>query len=456
LVAVEAICFSCSLAFLLLGMPALAVAALIVPLQVVAWCVLSGSELHVLYYFVLMWPLATVSFLPSSFGRNLLYPGTILILLVLRQQWVVQGKTASRRPLSSGARIPLILLAAVLIVSTVRAVLTHQTNAHTVYYTVLVLQVAVLGYLVTTSPCSTSDVRRMLVASVAAAVFMAALVPFLGGRTGSGVAGFEGSKVLTAFFGEFDLNTFGGIVAICAAVLVGLLFSERRSVVRGFEVAAIGVLVFALVATRSRGAWLGLGAAGLYVVLRARSLGTTLVSAVAALALLSFDVLRNTLSTRLAQTSVRDASLAGRAALWQFAINAARSNWLFGLGMENFRVQKLQYGFPRIGTAEMMRYNTHNLYLEFLVDLGIVGLAVLLLLLGGAFFVNDALARERRDHSGLALALNAGLIAFAVHGLVDCLTETFMLPAILLGLSAALRRVTTELPDRVGGRARCV
>jgi putative inorganic carbon (HCO3(-)) transporter len=174
-----------------------------------------------------------------------------------------------------------------------------------------------------------------------------------------------------------------------------------------------------------------------------------MVLATAAVLLLASDILRHTLAVRLAQTSIQDASLAGRAVLWSCALSMARDHWLTGVGMENFRVLKVHYGFPNVGMAEVMRYNAHNVYLEMLADLGIVGLASFLWLLLGTFLRTDGVARTKKDDgAGLAVALNAGLIVFAVHGLWDCLTLLFMVPGMLFGLAMCLRRIESE---RAGG-----
>jgi O-antigen ligase len=264
------------------------------------------------------------------------------------------------------------------------------------------------------------------------------------GRSHAGVGVF-GSKWVAAPFGFFDMNTLGGMCAIGAAVLTGLATGERRISTRIGLIACAVCLTFAVVVSRSRGAWLGAGVALVYVVVRSRSRWLTVGLAAAAVLFLSSGLIRETVSTRVAQTSVADASLAGRAMLWNCAARTARANWLVGVGFENFRVVKTSYGFPRLGKKEVMRYNAHSLYFEVLADLGVLGLAVLVGLLSSVVWRLDRLARESScECSALAIALASGLLAFAVHGVWDCLTMLIMLPAMLLGLAVAVLRLRCE------------
>jgi O-antigen ligase len=130
--------------------------------------------------------------------------------------------------------------------------------------------------------------------------------------------------------------------------------------------------------------------------------------------------------------------------LWVYALRILKDNWLLGVGMENFRIVKHTYGYP-LPLSVGRVYNTHNLFLEFFVDLGVTGLLSLLYLLGRAFSQLDRRVR-RTDVEGrvLAVGLNAGLLAFAVGGLLDCVTwqhGAFMLLGLLVGMLLSVERL---------------
>jgi O-antigen ligase len=443
---IELACIAGFVVSLAQGRTSLAWAFLAGPLQFLAWMVLIGDDFHVLLYCAFTFPLAIVAFLPYPFVRYALYPGVIAMLVLSRLVWTARMQRNARPQLDRSERTPVRVLLFMLFFSFAYAVLRGWGNKHMLTYTVFVFEIIVMAYFWATVPRSTGQIRLILFVSALAVVLMAAALPLFTGSSRVGTYGFGGSKVLIGPFGLFDLNTFGGIVAIFAAILTALIFRAERLATRLVLIVVVVILLIALVATRSRGAWLGFGAALLYVVVRARSFWSTMVLATAAVLLLASDILRHTLAVRLAQTSIQDASLAGRAVLWSCALSMARDHWLTGVGMENFRVLKVHYGFPNVGMAEVMRYNAHNVYLEMLADLGIVGLASFLWLL---LLRTDGVARTKKDDgAGLAVALNAGLIVFAVHGLWDCLTLLFMVPGMLFGLAMCLRRIESE---RAGG-----
>jgi putative inorganic carbon (HCO3(-)) transporter len=172
-----------------------------------------------------------------------------------------------------------------------------------------------------------------------------------------------------------------------------------------------------------------------------------LLAAAILLALLSLDVFRANVFSRIEATSTTDMSLAGRILLWVCAVKVAKANLLFGVGMENFRFVKDLYGFPG-PLAAHSQYNAHSLYLELLADLGIVGLACFLWMLIGTFVRLDRVtARTISGDRGLAVGVNAALIAYAVHGVWDSLTwqhGAFVLLGVLIGLAMSLRRLSSE------------
>ena len=123
----------------------------------------------------------------------------------------------------------------------------------------------------------------------------------------------------------------------------------------------------------------------------------------------------------------------GRLDLWKAGLQlAARRPWL-GFGPDNFR----HFYGEQLGLEVWdERVQANNVYLEVLVDLGILGLAALLwqvlpLLL-------RALSNART--SSVCLGLGLSVLAFLVHGMLDsflAFTPTALLFWMVLGLSAA-------------------
>lgn len=129
-----------------------------------------------------------------------------------------------------------------------------------------------------------------------------------------------------------------------------------------------------------------------------------------------------------------------RSRLWAAALQMWRSRPLLGIGPDVFRHA---YG-PLLGLQRWDdRIHTNNLYLELLVGGGIVGLALLFVLLGAALL--PALTTLWRTPAGVdwwaLLGCAVALLAYLIHGVLDMFLEfsaTYLLFWGSLGALAGL------------------
>jgi hypothetical protein len=115
---------------------------------------------------------------------------------------------------------------------------------------------------------------------------------------------------------------------------------------------------------------------------------------------------------------------------WEVAGRAFADHPVAGLGSGGFAVEWLKQDDRADHT-----HDAHSLYLETATELGIVGLAFLLLFLGG---VVAAVVRLYRQNAALAVGLSAALAAWACHAGLDWDWEmpAVTLPALLLAAAA--------------------
>jgi O-antigen ligase len=115
---------------------------------------------------------------------------------------------------------------------------------------------------------------------------------------------------------------------------------------------------------------------------------------------------------------------------WEEAGKTFTHHPLIGIGSGGFQVVwlKIKKRFDASGDA-------HSLYLETAAELGLVGVAILMLFLGG---VATSVVRLYRVHRGPAAGLAAGLAAWAFHAGLDWDWEMpgVSLPALLLAAAA--------------------
>jgi putative inorganic carbon (HCO3(-)) transporter len=110
-----------------------------------------------------------------------------------------------------------------------------------------------------------------------------------------------------------------------------------------------------------------------------------------------------------------------RVQLWQSAIAMIRDHPLFGVGLDNFLYQyRTRYILPT-AFAEAGLSHPHNVLLDFWTRLGLVGVALLALLLVVFWRKAYAYYRSSGDENARALALGlmASMLAALVHGLID-------------------------------------
>jgi O-antigen ligase len=441
-VSVELLAVGAYLISLQLGQPLLGMACLVAPFQILAWFTFSDDGFWLLLMLAALFPLATIEVLPRQYFVYVLYPGTLGILTVLRLARHVVQDDRGPRGLPAGLQWPLGVLALVVVLSAVHAVQRGWMSEFLVRHTVVALDVLWATWAFASVPRTVGQVRVTLFV-VAGAAAVACVGLFLLPRP-VGDAGLLGGKVIQAPFGIINYNAIATMAAAVAAAAVASASDLRRGLPRFLGACMIVVLLAALVITRSRGAWLGFGIAYAYILLRKRSTALVVVSALALTVLLSLDLVSRVVLDRVSETSVRDPSLLGRLLLWKYAIVVFLKSPVLGVGMENFRYVKHLFGYP-FPMSHSVVYNAHNLYLELLVDLGVLGLIPFVWSVVGILRGLDRLVRTvGGPHRQIALALAAGITALATHGFWDALTwqhGAFMLIGVLLGLGVSMCRL---------------
>ncbi|MCL6106485.1 MAG: O-antigen ligase family protein [Actinobacteria bacterium] len=134
-----------------------------------------------------------------------------------------------------------------------------------------------------------------------------------------------------------------------------------------------------------------------------------------------------------------------RSALWRAAIDIWRSHPVLGIGPDQFRQNYAGY----IHVTPDDRIRTHNIFLEALVNTGLIGLLAMIYLLGAAAWVLFRLIRNRqadRSYRLFAIAIMIGLLAYAGHGMLDYFlwqTGISFLFFALLGLAAWMDKTSS-------------
>ncbi len=278
-------------------------------------------------------------------------------------------------------------------------------------------------------------------------------------------------------YGTFEQpNPYAGTMGMMLALMVGVLGaqamewarhrSRRLAHKRWAGLIALlggsGLMAGALVASWSRGAWIGFGAALVAVALALpgrAGWGLALAGGLVVLflALYAVGLLPARIVARLtefaAEVRLQDVRGVGihrvnyavieRLAHWQSAVEMWRAHFWTGVGLGGY-----EPAYPEFALINwpLALGHAHNIYLNMLAETGLLGLTAYLLLWGWVFWHTW---RATRDASGLARGVAVGLLGawtqLSVHHLFDNLyvNNVHLLVGLLLGLLAVVRTADT-------------
>jgi O-antigen ligase len=168
-----------------------------------------------------------------------------------------------------------------------------------------------------------------------------------------------------------------------------------------------------------------------------RHLGVYLVGIVAVLAVLeyAFDLHKVAIAAL-----GRNTTLTGRTAIWQVLLHWDL-NPILGMGFESFWLGDAQQGKLHLLLSGMNLNEAHNGYLETYLNLGLVGLAITLLMLGAAYFkIRRALLTDF-EFGRFRLGY---LAAFVVYNWTEAIFRTHCVPFFIFFLVAVDYYTQTE------------
>ena len=247
-------------------------------------------------------------------------------------------------------------------------------------------------------------------------------------------------------------NMLAEYLALLLPLFLAVSLSAGGAVRRAGGACGLVLGLACLIFTWSRGAWLGTIAAVLVflLLLSHRTLSFLLLAALPGAALL--PMLPERVVRRFASIgSAVDSSIRYRRYLWEGVRNMLNDHWLTGVGVgENaFCTVYERYALPGIETA----VHSHNVYLQLLCGLGIVGLVVfaVALLLWGRRALEYYRYGELRTPRLIVLGGLAGILALLIMGLFDDIFynyRIFFLFWTVMGLVIAQLRIGEETSER--------
>jgi O-antigen ligase len=171
-----------------------------------------------------------------------------------------------------------------------------------------------------------------------------------------------------------DPNHFANALLFPAAVLGMWSLRTPRTYAKLFGIGGVGLILAAILYSGSREALIGFGAIVLYYLWRSRYRLQVLVATLGAL-IASFSI-QTTIWSRFSTAMLTGGS--GRSSIWAVAWEAAKHRPLQGYGIGNFQQA---YDMFYLAVQQPYPYGwsspAHNIVFHYAVELGVVGLALI-------------------------------------------------------------------------------
>lgn len=254
---------------------------------------------------------------------------------------------------------------------------------------------------------------------------------FAGGQLGITLLG-EPDKVLSQELNTGDTairpggtfghaNQFARFLGLVLPLALAVTIAAQNKTYRLLASATLVIGGGALVATLSRGAWIGVTlASGLVfaIMIMQPALRVRALQSLKLVTLLIIPFVLVNIGTFIARfTSADEGSFATREPMARIAVKIIEDHpW--GIGYGNYRLWLPRYGDPAVPFT--FQAKVHNMYLLVAAELGVVSMIVLVCLLLAVFYHGFALARRATsDLAMVAAGISGGLLAFMIHCLVD-------------------------------------
>ena len=282
-------------------------------------------------------------------------------------------------------------------------------------------------------------------------------------------------KTIRPFFN--DHTSFGSALAFCIPILIYFISSKETS--KKIK-AVLSILLFlfsvAFIFSYSRAAWLSLFVAGLVSSVLLLRISWKIVFTAVVIIIVSISVFWSSFIIRLNENkqessndlrmhlqsiaNIRsDASNMERVNRWNSALRMFSKKPLMGWGPATYQFKYAPYQIASEKTIISTNYgeggNAHSEYLGSLVDSGLPGLILYVLLLFISLRKGIIIWKTHWDKQirWMALALVAGLVTYTIHGALNNFLDTDKISALFWGMIAAIVAIDIRMKQETDSKS---
>lgn len=266
---------------------------------------------------------------------------------------------------------------------------------------------------------------------------------FADGKTWTDTGMFE--DISTRVVSTFDNpNVLGEYLLLLVPLGAAMFLAVKNGFAKTGHLAITAVLGLCMIYTYSRGNWIGLIVALVIFILfyDTRFVWLGVIALLAAPFVVSQSVI-----TRFASIGdTKDTSTSYRVYIWMGTFNMLKDYWLCGIGLGTDAFNMI---YPHYAYASIVAPHSHNLYLQLVVENGIIGLVSFLVIMVAYFrtVISSIIKQNRNLCKAVITALAAGVFGYLVQGLFDNVWynyRVFYMFFAMLGLTMAAVNASRE------------
>ncbi len=241
-------------------------------------------------------------------------------------------------------------------------------------------------------------------------------------------------------------NVLGEFLVLTIPVALALMWNKVKEGHKVIYAVLLLSLMMCMIFTWSRGAWLGmLISTALFLAISDKRWIFVGVLAIFLIpVLLHFSGNTAIIERFLSIGNTADTSTAYRVSIWRSAIDIIKDFWVCGIGIGSDAFTTVYPSYSLAGAKFAL--HSHNLYLQFWVETGIIGIVSLISVLLGflktVFSLPVIKNIKNNDISKILVALGTGIVGFMFQGLTDYVWYNYKILMIFwiiiaLGVSGA-------------------
>lgn len=255
-------------------------------------------------------------------------------------------------------------------------------------------------------------------------------------------------------------NGLGAYLVMTIPIVASLWFHDswKSTKMRATVLGGLAILVYALILSFSRGAWISLVAGSIIAVLwgmclkqiNKRQILAFLVGSSLLVGLMGTYYLNN----KDKITSLNRSVLNWRLDVWSETVEMIKERPLFGYGINTYMRKFQEYKYDRRNIPMHKRHNAtyaHNCYLQIGMESGILGLmgfiAILIAYYRHVVIQIKKLNQVHPQYLSLAIGLLGGITAFLIHAFFDTHFYSLPLAAYLWTMMAALIIILNQVSN---------